>query len=360
MSAKRPATTRENPGPARTGPRPGRQLPAAQGLKHLPTPDLERLTGAFRAWAAEPGRKADVRSRRRMLLIYLLLRYTGAKLGEVLGLDETRDIDAANGIVRLGAQAREVKLPADLAREIAAALADPLLAGHKGRLLRMDQGFVRRKFAERAKECGVAPDLANPSALRRSRAVELLSSGVPLPVVQGLLGHSSADLTASYLEASADDRKRIVERFIEDEARRKTSARNMFFGRVTAVRRGGLLAEVELETPAGLRVVSVVTRDSVSRLALEVGAPVTAAVKAPWVVISRAEGEPESSARNRFPGRVVRVDQDRVAAEVIVELADATHVCAVLTRRSVERLALRAGDRVWVLFKAFAVILNVD
>lgn len=352
----------------RTGDKPkqtGRKPRADGNAKRLEALDLERLAQAFRAWAGKAARPADAQSRRRVWLVFLLLRYTGAKLGEVLGLDDRRDLDLTRGVVRFGgrrkgATVREVQLPAEVAREIFAALEDPALLGLRGSLLRMDQGFVRRKFAERARECGLGKALANPSALRRARGIELLQSGVPLTIVQEWLGHSTADLTASYLDFSADDRKRIVDRFIQEEARRKTSARNMFFGAVASVRRGDLLAEVEVVTPAGFRIVSVVTGDSLERLALDIGAPVTALVKAPWVIIGRGGSEPASSARNRFQGTVVRIAQDAIAAEVIVELADGTHVCAVLTRQSVERLDLKLGEPAWVLFKAFSVILNVD
>lgn len=61
--------------------------------QYLDSSGLNRLEQSFRAWVEVTPRK-DVRlSRRRMLLIFLLIRYTGAKLNEVLTLDPFRDID---------------------------------------------------------------------------------------------------------------------------------------------------------------------------------------------------------------------------------------------------------------------------
>ena len=51
---------------------------------------LHRLEQSFREWT-EATSRSDIRmSRRRILLIFLLIRYTGAKLSEVLGLDPFR------------------------------------------------------------------------------------------------------------------------------------------------------------------------------------------------------------------------------------------------------------------------------
>ena len=59
----------------------------------LDTVQLTRLEQSFRQWA-EGALRSDVRlSRQRILLIFLLIRYTGAKLNEVLALDPFQDID---------------------------------------------------------------------------------------------------------------------------------------------------------------------------------------------------------------------------------------------------------------------------
>ncbi len=340
------------------------------GQRSLDAAQLAALEQAFRAWVTASRRQADRLSRQRLLLIFLLLRCTGARLGEVLALNPGRDLDLnlERPVARFRSSAgdREVPLPVDVAGELRAALADPALRASLGadraRLLDMDQGHVRRKFYERALEAGIPRELASPSALRRSLARKLVSQDVPLPVVQRLLGQSSADLTAAFCDFSEAEAGRIVEDYLRREERRKTSARNRFSGQVTSVRQGPVVSSVELTSLGGFKVVSVVTQDSVERLGIRPGVLATADIKAPWVQISAGAQEPRSSAANRYPAVVRRVladPTDPVAAEVVAELADGTRLAAVITKDSARRLGLAEGAAVWVSFGAFSVILNL-
>ncbi len=349
-------------------PAPTRQLnPSAVfsvpgGVKYLDTLDLARLTAAFAEWADLP-RRADIRvSRLRLWLIYLLLRYTGARLGEVLALDDAADLDPAAGLVRFPGRKgpREVRLPDEAAAEMRRLLSDPTLQPLRGTLCRMDQGHIRRKFQERARAAKIPLELANPTVLRRSRAIELLRGNMPLKVVQDLLGQSSADLTAAFLDFSDEDKRRITEHILERESRRKTSARNAFFGKVARVERGDIQALVELATLGGHAVSSVITVDSLDTLGIREGLLLTAEVKAPSVLIETGEIEPKSTAGNRLQGLVEAVTTGKVTAEVIVRLADDTRVCSVTTAQSVERLGLKPGIKAWATFSAYAVILKVD
>lgn len=338
-------------------------------VRTLDAAQLAALERSFRAWAAAARRQADAFSRRRLWLIFLLLRSTGARLGEVLGLDASRDLDLDQtrpaAIFRSGAGAREVPLPADVAQELRQALDDPelldSLGGSIAGLLNMDQGHVRRKFYERAEAAGLPRELASPSVLRRSLARQLMRRDVPLPVVQRLLGQSSADLTAAFSDYSEAEAGRIVEDYLKREEGRKTSARNRFFGAVSAVVVGPVVSSVELTSLGGFKVTSVVTRDSVERLGIRPGVLATADIKAPWVQLTAGTDEPCSTAANRYPAIVRRVltDQsDPVAAEVVAELSDGTRLAAVITAESARRLGLAEGSPVWASFGAFSVILN--
>jgi molybdopterin-binding protein len=78
-----------------------------------------------------------------------------------------------------------------------------------------------------------------------------------------------------------------VERLRSGEtAEHELSARNRFPGIVRRIEVEGLLAQVELEA-GPFRVVSVITREAVESLGLEVGMPATALVKATSVLIER-------------------------------------------------------------------------
>lgn len=343
--------------------------PAMAESRSLDEAQLARLEQSFRSWVEASRRRSDAASRRRLWLIFLLLRATGARLGEVLGLDPTRDLllDGERPTARFGGngqgEGREVPLPADVAKALREALADPTLAPDAAKLFDMDQGHVRRKFYERAEDAGIPRELASPSVLRRSRACQLMRRDVPLPVVQRLLGQSSADLTAAFSDYSDDEAGRIVEDYLRREERRKTSARNRFFGAVSKVVEGPVVASVEVTSLGGFTVTSVVTRESVERLGIRPGVLATADIKAPWVQLSAGGGEPGSSAENRYPATVRRIltgeaQGDLVAAEVVSELSDGTMLAAVITHKSLLRLNLSLGSPVWASFGAFSVILN--
>lgn len=338
---------------------PAGMLSIPDDVKYLDTVELARLEEAFRLWAARPARSDVRRSRLRMLLVFLLIRHTGARLGEVLALAPTRDIDVARGVARLGEPVRELQLPPDLVTQLGDLL-DEAVAGEGEHPFAVDQAHVRRKFYERAHECDLAPDLANPSALRRSRAIELLRSGLPLPVVQRLLGHSTASLTAAYIDVSSEDMQRMVGHALDREQRRRTSARNAFYGRIAAVVRGDVQSVVSVQTPSGIRVASVITNDSLDNLGLRPGVFAAAEVKAPWVVLTVGSEAPSSTAGNVYPATIVKVVVGAATAEAVARLADGTEICSVLTSDRVRALDLAVGTPVWVLINVFSVILNVS
>ncbi len=334
-------------------------------IRHLDTDQLDRLTAAFNAWR-DAGRTIPIRrARERMRLVYLLLRHSGAKLGEVLAVNDRTDIDTAQATVALGgnpptAPARKIVVPREFLSDLERFAASPANRAVRGELFRLDPGFVRRKLYEQARRAGLPPRRASPTALRHSRAVELLRSGAPLPVVQVMLGHSSLALTSIYCSFSDQDCRRIVNHCVTKENRMRTSARNTFFGAVTSVRKSPLLTEVSLTAQNGFEVVSVITNESHARLGLSEGGQVTALVKAPWVLLGKDGHKARTSARNCFPGRVTGIRGDGVAVEIMGVLDGGTPMCALITAESVETLDLREGDQVWFFFKAFSVILSTD
>ena len=343
------------------------RIVAVEDSPYLDSVQLSRLEQAFRQWAQGAGR-ADVRlSRQRILLIFLLIRYTGARLSEVLDLDPFRDIDAQRQTVAFGRgeavpgrPPREVLIPEKLSQEIKAALADPAFQGSLAHLFSVDPAHVRRKFYERAAACGFAKELGGPDALRKSRGVELMQNNLPLPVVQRILGHSTPNLTASFVSFSDDDMKKVTRFFLDKESRRQTSARNTFFGKISAIQPGDIQAQVEMVTLGGDRLTTLITTDSLARLGLKPGMLITAEVKAPLVVLEKAAREPSCSADNMFQGTIERVIRGAITTEYVVRIPDGTQLCSLVTRESSDRLGLGQGDPVWAMFTSFAVVLHVD
>jgi molybdopterin-binding protein len=66
----------------------------------------------------------------------------------------------------------------------------------------------------------------------------------------------------------------------------KISARNILKGRVIKIIRGAVNAEVTLELPGGLQVVSIITISSIDSLGLKKGIEAYAVVKASSVMIA--------------------------------------------------------------------------
>ncbi|MEM1672326.1 MAG: hypothetical protein QXT86_09790, partial [Archaeoglobaceae archaeon] len=66
-------------------------------IHHLTEEELNRLTLEFFKWYEEKPNHL----RARYLLLFLFLRYTGARISEVIAIDETRDIDFKRSEIRL-------------------------------------------------------------------------------------------------------------------------------------------------------------------------------------------------------------------------------------------------------------------
>ncbi len=333
----------------------------------LDTVQMNRLEQSFRNWA-DGAPRADVRlSRRRILLIFLLIRYTGGKLNEVLALNPFQDVDFKHHLVFLGRTGkkngrprREVQTPQVLSEEIKSSLDDPAFKKYLGNFFKVDPGHVRRKFYERAIDSGIPPAMGAPESIRRSRAIELIQSNMPLPVVQKILGHSTLNMTASYVDFSDADMQQVAKHFIEKESRRKTSARNSFFGKISSIQKGDIQAKVELITLSGDVVTTIITRDSLSRLGLKTGYLITAEVKAPWVILQKSDREPESTAENRFVGNIVRVNKGEPTTEYVVRISDGTELCSIVSTENARLMGFKENDRVWAIFNSFAVVLHID
>ena len=247
-----------------------------------------------------------------------------------------------------------------LCREIQEILADFRFETDSGNLLDMDPGFVRRKFYERAEDCGIAKQLGAPENIRKSRAVELMQNNMPLPAVQMLLGHSTPNLTSSYVSFSDDEIQRVTRLFMEKESARKTSARNSFFGKIREIRKGDIQSLVELTTIGGYGLTTVITNDSVERLGLKVGSLITAEVKAPWVLLQKDGDSRLCSAENMFLGVVERIARGEINTEYTVRISDGTEVCSIVTSESSRRLGVVEGDEVWIMFSGYSVVLIAE
>jgi molybdate transport system regulatory protein len=333
----------------------------------LDTVQLNRLEKSFRDWADSKSRSDERLSRMRILLIFLLIRYTGAKLNEVLTINPFHDIDHNRHLVVFGKPGtpsnrppREVQISENLSLEIQAALENLPFKKSLRNLFRVDPGHVRRKFYERAIACGFPKGLGSPDMIRKSRAVELIQNNMPLPVVQKIMGHSTPNLTSSFVKFSDEDIQQVTQFYLERESYRKTSARNTFFGKIRAIQKGDIQAKVELVTIGGDLVTTLITNDSLARLGLKKGTLITAEIKAPLVILHKTDEDPQCTADNRFQGSIARINRGRITTEYVVRISDGTELCSLVSSGISRRLNLEENDSVWAIFSSFSVVLHLD
>jgi molybdate transport system regulatory protein len=138
----------------------------------------------------------------------------------------------------------------------------------------------------------------------------------------------------------------------------KTSARNHFVGKVSAIKSGAVNDEVTVSV-GGSSVVAVITQDSTKSLGLAVGATVAALIKASSVIVMIDADPAKISARNVFTGSVSLVKPGAVNTEVAIKSAD-MDIAAIITNDSAVRLGLAEGKLVSAVIKASSVILAVQ
>ncbi len=139
----------------------------------------------------------------------------------------------------------------------------------------------------------------------------------------------------------------------------KISARNVYKAKVTAVKLGSVNSEVEVLTGTGEKIVAIVTNESVKTLNLSVGRETTALIKASSVLVMTEGTDVKLSARNCLPGKITKVQEGPVSAEVTIALPTGATVQATITHEAAKELGLKKGAPATAVFKAGAVILAV-
>lgn len=175
----------------------GRKFPA----EVLTRPEMDALLAAI-------GGGRPIAARNRALVI--ILWRTGLRIAEALAL-KPHDIDMAARTVRVlhgkGDKARTVALDARTrsiiedwlkVRDRWAKPGSPLFCTSKGTPVRAT--YVRPMLQRAAARAGIERRV-HPHMFRHAYAVELMLEGVPVPMIQRLLGHSSLAVTQTYLES---------------------------------------------------------------------------------------------------------------------------------------------------------------
>ena len=192
----------------------GMPTPKGGEIKYLDEARLNALTRAFETWFDSSSGK--IRKRRaRHWTVFLTARYTGARIGEILAIDDEADIDWRRAEFKIRTLKRRtdarrvVPVPERLVAEIGRILAE--FPDLRGNLFRVGDRMFRYVFRDRCREAGIPDDLAHPHVLRHTRALELLRAGIPVSAVQEILGHAYLTTTAVYLRFSAVEVRRMME-----------------------------------------------------------------------------------------------------------------------------------------------------
>ncbi len=130
----------------------------------------------------------------------------------------------------------------------------------------------------------------------------------------------------------------------------KTSARNAFRCRVTAVDKEAVAVTVTLEIAEGRSLIAIITNDSADDLGLAPGQEVLALIKASFVSFDPAE------AVNRFSGTVVKRTDGERDAEIVLDIGGGKTLTAVVRRDAAD---LGPGDAATAGFSPSHVILAV-
>jgi len=189
-----------------------------QNIDFLNEKQLKTLTAKFQDFYSKAPGPRVARIRGRYFLMFLFLRFTGARISEVAGIDDQVDVDFRSADVTLAILKRHnpkkknmrkmVSVPLQAVSKLARYLAR--YPEMKGKAFSVDRSNFFRLFQKLTLDCGFSKTLAHPHVLRHTRALEMVRAGVPLTIVQQILGHANLNTTAVYLQFSGQEAKAIL------------------------------------------------------------------------------------------------------------------------------------------------------
>ncbi len=148
-----------------------------------------------------------------------LLYYTGCRVSEALKLTADRVDTAAGEIVIQSLKKRSttphyrpIPVPMEFMNDLAVVHA--LKSQIKNRLWTWSRSHTWRLVKATMIEAGINPDMpySTGKGLRHAFGIHAVSSGVPLNIVQLLMGHASMSTTAIYVDAVGEERRALVSR----------------------------------------------------------------------------------------------------------------------------------------------------
>lgn len=154
---------------------------------------------------------------RRDNILMKCMFHLGLRNSEVQNL-RAEDIDFINGNVKVvqgkGKNDRYVPIPM---KAFASELKSYVGENKTGKLFYISDRHIRRIVKDYAVKAGVRnPEEIHPHTLRHSYATFLQNQGMPLNVIQQLLGHSKIDTTTIYVHLGMEKKKELLEEAFKD------------------------------------------------------------------------------------------------------------------------------------------------
>lgn len=137
------------------------------------------------------------------------------------------------------------------------------------------------------------------------------------------------------------------------------SARNQLDVEITNVKTGAVNSLITAKTNGGEILKATVTIDSEANLDLKAGKKAVFLFKASSVIVSKNENELKLSAANQICGKIVRIEDGAVNAEIEIEASKGEILSAIITMKSLKNLDLKVGDKVTAIIKATQIIVGV-
>ena len=139
----------------------------------------------------------------------------------------------------------------------------------------------------------------------------------------------------------------------------KTSSRNAYSGKITAITSGCLSNEVEITLESGEKVYGRVSQSTFRELDLAEGKDAVALIKATEIMLVADDNEYAFSCRNQFTGKVLKLTRGFVNGEVLIQTPSGMEINATITLDGVNRLHLERGCTVVAMFKSSNVLVAV-
>jgi molybdate transport system regulatory protein len=244
-------------------------------------------------------------------------------------------------------------------------------------------GGDRITLLEKIDECGSITKAGKAAGISYKTAwdtVNMMNNMADKPLVERMTGGKGGGGT--YLTPEGKD---VIRRFriIQEEHRKflvnlservgdvdtlykflrrismKVSARNVFNGSVTDIKKGTVNTEVTLTLKGGTPITAIITNSSIDNLGLTVGKDAYAIIKASSIMIGTDLHDAKISARNIMCGKISKIIQGPVSTDVEVDIGAGNTVSAVITHESAKKLGLKEGGHACAIFKASSVILGV-